>query len=220
MASQRDKAVRSRELHVPGTPLALANAWDVASARVVAATGAPAVATTSAGVAWAFGAPDGDQLDRAEALALIRRVADAVDVPLTVDIEGGFGATPDEVAETVAAVIENGAVGVNIEDGDRDPAEFTERVAAARRAADQAGIPLYINARTDVYFRDIGEPETRLGETLARAARYLEAGASGIFVPFAIDPETVASLTTGIAAPVNILARSGAPSSPPSAWPA
>jgi 2-methylisocitrate lyase-like PEP mutase family enzyme len=213
MTTQRDKAVRFRELHVPGTPLVLANAWDVASARVVAATGAPAIATTSAGVAWALGAPDGDRLDRGEALDLIRRVVAAVgDVPLTVDIEGGFGATPDDVAETIAAVIEIGAVGVNIEDGHRDPAQFAERIAAARRAADRAGVPLYINARTDVYFKKIGEPAGRLGETLTRAARYLEAGASGIFVPFADDPETVAALTKGIAAPVNILGRAGAPS--------
>ncbi|WP_369182017.1 isocitrate lyase/phosphoenolpyruvate mutase family protein [Streptomyces sp. Y1] len=212
MASQRDKAVRFRELHVPGSPLVLANVWDVAGARVVAATGAPAVATTSAGVAWALGAPDGDRLDRADALALIRRVARALDVPVTVDVEGGFGATPGEVAHTVEAVIEAGAVGINIEDGDRHPADFAERLAAARHAADRAAVPLYINARTDVYFKGIGEPEGRLDETLARAARYLEAGASGIFVPFATTPDDVASLTRGIAAPVNVLAAAGAPS--------
>ncbi|HET9168367.1 MAG TPA: isocitrate lyase/phosphoenolpyruvate mutase family protein [Actinospica sp.] len=215
MTSQRDKAVRFGALHVPGNPLALANCWDVASARVVAGTGAPAIATTSAGVAWSLGSPDGDRLERAEALQLIRRVADAVgDVPLTVDIEGGFGETPEDVAETVAEVIELGVVGVNIEDGDRDPAAFAERIAAARGAADRADIPLYVNARIDVYFKHIGEPETRLDETLARAERYLEAGASGIFVPFAGGPDTIAALTKAIAAPVNILASPGVPTVP------
>lgn len=211
MTSQHDLAVRFRELHVPGTPLALANAWDAASARVVAATGAPAVATTSAGVAWGLGAADGDRLDRDSAIELIRRVAGAVEVPVSADIESGFAADPDGVAATVAAVLQAGAVGINIEDGIRDPAEHAERIAAARRAADAAGIPLYINARTDVFLFGLGAPETRLAETLARAERYLEAGASGVFVPGVAAPETIAVLAKDIPAPVNILVGPGAP---------
>lgn len=211
MTSQHDLAVRFRDLHIPGTPLALANAWDAASARVVAATGAPAVATTSAGVAWGLGAADGDKLDRDSALELIRRVAGAVAVPVSADIESGFAAAPDGVADTVAAVIAAGAVGVNIEDGVREPAEHAERIAAARRAADAAGIPLYINARTDVFLFGLGAPENRLAETLARAERYLEAGATGIFVPGVGDPETIATLAKDIPAPLNILVGPGAP---------
>ncbi|NUP52199.1 MAG: isocitrate lyase/phosphoenolpyruvate mutase family protein, partial [Catenulispora sp.] len=183
-----------------------------ASARVVAATGAPAVATTSAGVAWGLGAAaDGDRLDRDAAIALIRRVAGAVEVPVSADIESGFAADPDGVAATVAAVLEAGAVGINIEDGVRDPAEHAERIAAARRAADAAGIPLYINARTDVFLFGLGAPETRLAETLARAERYVRAGASGVFVPGVADPETIAVLAKDIPAPVNILVGPGSP---------
>ncbi|NUR59150.1 MAG: isocitrate lyase/phosphoenolpyruvate mutase family protein [Catenulispora sp.] len=211
MTSQHDLAVRFRDLHIPGTPLALANAWDAASARVVAATGAPAVATTSAGVAWGLGAADGDKLDRESAIELVRRVARAVEVPVSADIESGFAAEPDGVADTVAAVIAAGAVGINIEDGIREPAEHAERIAAARRAAEAAGIPLFINARTDVFLFGLGAPETRLTETLARAERYLEAGASGIFVPGLAQPETIAALAKDIPAPLNILVGPGAP---------
>ncbi|GAA1955323.1 isocitrate lyase/phosphoenolpyruvate mutase family protein [Catenulispora subtropica] len=215
MTSQHDLAVRFRELHVPGNPLALANAWDAASARVVAATGAPAVATTSAGVAWGLGAADGDKLDRASAVELIRRVVAAVgtfDVPVTADIESGFSADPDGVADTVAEVLTAGAVGINIEDGIREPADHAERIAAARRAGEAVGVPLFINARVDVFLFGLGAPETRLTETLARAERYLEAGADGIFVPGVVAPETIAALVKDIAAPVNILVGPGAPS--------
>ncbi len=206
------KATAFAGLHTPSAPLALANAWDVASARIVEAAGAPAVATTSAGVAWSLGSPDGDALARDRALDLIARVASAVSVPVTADIEGGFGADPAAVGETVTGVLAAGAVGINIEDGSRDPAEQVERLAAARAAADAAGVPLYINARLDTYLRGIGDPATRLDETLSRAAAYLRAGASGIFVPGVIDQDTVAELAKGIDAPVNILLGPGAPS--------
>ncbi|MFG2294813.1 isocitrate lyase/phosphoenolpyruvate mutase family protein [Streptomyces sp. NPDC048603] len=199
-------------LHDPAAPLALANAWDVATARIVQAAGAPAIATTSAGVAWSLGAPDGDVLARDRALDLIRRVVDAVSVPVTADIEGGFGADADAVGETVAGVLDAGAVGINIEDGSRSPAEQAERLAAARAAADSAGVPLYVNARIDTYLRGYGaEGPARLDETLARAARYLEAGASGVFVPGVHDPATVAELAKGVPAPLNVLAGPGAP---------
>ncbi|MEU5151682.1 isocitrate lyase/PEP mutase family protein [Streptomyces yangpuensis] len=205
------KATAFTALHTPTAPLALANAWDVASARIVEATGAPAVATTSAGVAWSLGSPDGDALARDRALDLIARVAAAVSVPVTADIEGGFGADPDAVGETVTGVIAAGAVGINIEDGTRDPAEQTERLAAARAAADAAGVPLYINARVDTYLKGLGEPEARLDETLARAAAYVRAGATGVFVPGVLDPAVVAELAKGIDAPLNILLGPDAP---------
>jgi 2-methylisocitrate lyase-like PEP mutase family enzyme len=169
------------------------------------------VATTSAGVAWGLGAADGGRLDRERAVALIRRVVDTVSVPVTADVEDGLGDDADAVAESVAQVIAAGAVGINIEDGPRDPAELVARIAAARRAADAAGIPLFINARVDVFLFRLGAEEDRLGETLARAERYLAAGASGIFVPGVTAPETISALAGGIDAPLNVMAGPGAP---------
>ncbi|MFE0581783.1 isocitrate lyase/phosphoenolpyruvate mutase family protein [Streptomyces sp. NPDC058874] len=205
------KATAFTALHTPTAPLALANAWDVASARIVEATGAAAVATTSAGVAWSLGSPDGDALARDRALDLIARVSAAVSLPVTADIEGGFGADPAAVGETVTGVIAAGAVGINIEDGTRAPAEYAERLAAARAAADAAGVPLYINARIDTYLKGLGDPASRLDETLARAASYLRAGATGIFVPGVLDPAVVAELAKGIDAPLNVLLGPDAP---------
>jgi 2-methylisocitrate lyase-like PEP mutase family enzyme len=211
----RDKAELLRSLHVPGRPLLLANAWDVASAAVGVAAGAPAIATTSAGLAWSLGAADGDRIDRDVALAAVARIAAAVDVPVTADVERGFGADAAGVADTVRGVLSAGAVGVNLEDsvagGLRPVAEAAERVAAARAAADEAGVPLYLNARTDVFLRGIGAPDERVDLTLERAAAYLDAGASGIFVPGLADLTTIATLTKGIAAPVNVLAGFGSP---------
>ncbi len=199
----------------------LANAWDVASAVVVESTGAPAVATTSAGVAWSLGVPDGDLLGRERALQLIARVARAVSVPVTADIESGFGDDAAGVAETVRGVLRGGAVGVNIEDVSptdeaalRPVPEQVERLAAARGAADAAGVALFLNARVDVFLREVGDPESRLAETLARAAAYLEAGADGIFVPGVVDPATLEKLVGAIPAPLNVLVGPGAPPVP------
>lgn len=224
MTTQHELAVRFRSLHDPAAPLALANAWDAASALIVAASGAAAIATSSAGVAWSLGAADGNRVDRDEALALLARITGAVaglGLPVTADIESGFGATPDEVADTIARVLAVGAVGVNIEDADPEPGpdrplrpvgEQAQRLAAARAAADRAGIPLYLNARVDVFLRSAGEPSRRTAETLARARAYLEAGASGVFVPGVADPALIGELAAGIDAPLNILAGPGAPS--------
>lgn len=199
-----------RSLHVPGTPLVLVNAWDAASARIAEAAGSTAVATTSAGVAWSLGAPDGDVLDRDQAVELIKRIVKAVSVPVTADIEGGFGTTPAEVGETITAVIAAGAVGVNIEDGDRDAQTTAARLAAARAAADASGVPLFINARIDTYLRGFGG----IAETLDRAAAYIAAGADGIFVPGVADPALIKELAASINAPLNILAGPGSPSIP------
>lgn len=196
----------------PLRPLALANAWDTASARVVEAAGAPAIATTSAGVSWALGSPDGGSLTRERALEVIARIADAVTVPVTADIEDGYGEDASAVAETVAGVIEAGAVGVNIEDGTRTPAELAARLAAARRTAERAGADLFLNARIDTYLLGLGAPETRLEETLTRARLYVEAGADGIFVPGVTDPAILEALAGDIPVPLNVMAGPGAPS--------
>ena len=204
-----------RALHVPGRPLLLANAWDVASARIVAAAGAAAIATTSAGVAWSLGYADGDRLDRDTALDPVRRIAAAVDLPVTADIEGGYAETPEGVAETIRAVVDTGAAGINFEDCRYDQPsallsieQQTERIAAVRETA---GADLFVNLRTDVYLRAVGAESDRLDETLRRAAAYLKAGADGIFVPGVTDPATVRELVAGIDAPVNILVGPGAP---------
>jgi 2-methylisocitrate lyase-like PEP mutase family enzyme len=214
-----DRARQFHSLHTAVNPLRLANAWDVASARVIEAIGATAIATTSAGVAWSLGAPDGDELERDRALDLIARVVAAVGVPVTADIESGFGTSPEAVAVTVAGVLDAGAVGVNVEDSLRagptplrPVQDQAERLAAARGAADEVGVELFINARVDTFLR-ISDPTERLDETFARAEIYLAAGADGIFVPGVTDPTTVAALVDGIAAPLNILAGPGSPDS-------
>ncbi|QMU67693.1 isocitrate lyase/phosphoenolpyruvate mutase family protein [Streptacidiphilus sp. P02-A3a] len=221
-AAQQDKALLFHSLHTSAAPLALANVWDVAGARLVQQAGAPAIATTSAGVAWGLGAADGGGLGREDALALLARVVAAVEVPVTADIETGFGATPAEVAETIRGVLATGAVGVNLEDGLaageqtedsplRPVAEQAERLAAARAAADAAGISLFVNARVDTYLYDAGEPETRLQDTLTRAAAYLAAGADGIFVPGLSDPLVIAALAEVVTGPLNVSGRPGLP---------
>ncbi|MFU8876408.1 isocitrate lyase/PEP mutase family protein [Micromonospora sp. SL4-19] len=214
MNDNQTRALHFRSLHVPGEPLVLVNAWDAASARIVAAAGARAVATTSAGVAWSLGAPDGDALGRDAAVDLVRRVVAAVPLPVTADIESGYGDTADEVAATVAAVVAAGAVGVNVEDARHDGAaplrevgEQCDRLAAVRSAADRAGIPLFVNARVDTFLRGSGD----VAETAARARAYLAAGADGVFVPGTVDLRTVAALVEAIPGPLNVLAGPGAP---------
>ena len=214
MDDQQTRAQRFRDLHRPGDPLILVNAWDALSARIVAAAGARAVATTSAGVAWSRGAPDGDVLARDTAVDVIRRVTEAVRVPVTADIESGYGDSPGEVAETITAVLAAGAVGVNVEDSRHDGGdplrpvdEQVARLAAVRTAADRAGIPLYVNARVDTYLRGAKD----FDGTVARALAYLDAGASGIFVPGVVDADTVGALAAAIPAPLNILVGPGAP---------
>lgn len=211
-------AERFHALHHAAAPLLLANAWDVASAVVVESAGASAIATTSAGVAWSLGCADGERLGRERAVELVDRVVRAVELPVTVDIEGGFGDDDAGVAETVRGVVGCGAVGINIEDvsppGEsalRTTSDQVSRLTAARAAADAAGVRLFINARVDTYLRGVGEPSTRLEETVARAEAYLAAGADGIFVPGLIDLATLAALVARIPAPLNVLVGPGAP---------
>jgi 2-methylisocitrate lyase-like PEP mutase family enzyme len=192
--------------------LTLPNAWDAASAAVIEHAGAAAIATTSAGVAWSLGAPDGDQLPRDLAVEAIARITAVVGVPVTADIEGGFAVEPAGVAETIRLVIEAGAVGVNLEDGDHSgaapllPVEVhAARIAAAREGADATGVRLFLNARTDVYLRGVDN----LPETLARAQAYLAAGADGVFVPGVGDADTITTLVQEIDAPLNIMAGPG-----------
>lgn len=210
----RDRALAFRALHVPGRPLVLPNAWDAASARLVEDAGAAAVATTSAGLAWALGVADGDRLDLDRSMAAVARITSTVTVPVSADIESGFAKDPAGVADTVRAVLAAGAVGVNIEDalygGEgvlRPVAEQAERIAAAREAADAEGVPLFVNARIDTFLRGAGGVDA----TLERAAAFRAAGADGIFVPGAVEPGTVKELADGIDGPLNVLVGPGAP---------
>lgn len=203
MATLHDKALRFRSLHVPGDPVVLPNAWDVASAALVARAGAKAVATTSAGVAWSLGSPDGGHLEREAALAAVARIAGAVDVPVTADVESGFAQDPAGVAETVRGVLAAGAVGVNLEDSLRPVSEQVARLAAARAAADEAGVPLYLNARIDTHrLPQLGDAAW-LAETVARARAYVAAGADGVFVLGPLDAATVRAVADAVPAPLN-----------------
>lgn len=195
-----------RELH--HGLLRLPNAWDVASALIIERAGATAIATTSAGLAWSLGAADGNHLARDRALDAVARIAAAVDVPVTADIESGFAADADGVAETVRGVVAAGAVGINIEDSGVPPlrpiAEQCERLAAARQGG---GADLFINARVDTFLFGVAGIE----ETLERAAAYLDSGADGIFVPGVADSATIRILVTEIPAPLNVMAGPASP---------
>jgi 2-methylisocitrate lyase-like PEP mutase family enzyme len=213
--SQRRQAALFRRLHT-GRVLVLPNAWDVASARLVEGAGAAAVATTSAGVSWSLGAADGNQLPRELAVDLVARIVNAVGVPVSADIETGYGADDEELAVTIRAVLAAGAVGVNLEDSGGAPlrpiAAQGERIAVTRDVATAAEVPLFINARIDTYLLGAGDPADRLPETVRRAEAYLGAGADGVFVPGVIDPATIRQLVSAIAAPLNVMAGPGAPS--------
>jgi 2-methylisocitrate lyase-like PEP mutase family enzyme len=187
------RAERLRDLHTPGDPLLLLNVWDAASARAVAAAGLPAVATTSSGVARALGYDDGEHAPVDEMLAGVARIAAAVDVPVTADLEAGYGLAPDELVERLLAA---GAVGLNLEDSDhaagggtlRDPAEQAAYLGAVKDAAERAGVDVVLNARVDVHLRAHGPAEDRLETALARARRYAEAGADCVY-PIALGDE-------------------------------
>lgn len=214
-----DRATTLLELHRPGDPLVLVNAWDAGSARVVAAAGAPAIATGSAGVAFALGRPDGERLSRAEMLTVVRGVASAVPLPVTADMEAGYGATPAGVAETIGLVLAAGAVGINLEDVDPEGAHDAlvdldaqvARIRAVRERADHEGVHLVLNARCDVFLARIGAADARLGTAIERANAYLAAGADCAFIPSVTDAPTIAALVAGIQGPVNVLAAPGSP---------
>jgi 2-methylisocitrate lyase-like PEP mutase family enzyme len=219
--TQQERAAAFREMHRGPNILILPNAWDVASARVFEAAGFDAVGTTSAGVAASLGYPDGERVPLNEMFSAVRRISESVMVPVTADLEAGYGVTEGAVAETVRSVIHVGAIGINLEDGTNNPQSpltdltaHAAKVSAARQAAASAGVPIVINARTDVYLLEVGDPRSRLQETVNRANAYLEAGANCIFVPGLGDAKTITMLVREIAGPINILAGRGVPTIP------
>jgi 2-methylisocitrate lyase-like PEP mutase family enzyme len=212
MSSQREKAEELRRLHAAPEPLVLVNAWDAASARVVAAAGARAIATASWSIAAAHGVADGEALAREAMIEAVGVVARAVEFPVTADLERGYG----DARLTVEAALAAGAVGCNLEDSDGagglwPAAEHGAVVAAARAAGDAAGIPLVINARTDVYLTGAVPPDERLFAALERGAAYLDAGADCIFVPGVRDVPTLEALAKEMGGPISVLGGANGP---------
>ena len=207
------KAETLRALHAQSAPLVLPNAWDAATAVLVAEAGFMAVATTSAGVAWALGRPDGQVVSRDDMLNAVARMAAVVSVPVTADLEAGYGAGPEAVALTVRGAAAAGTVGLNIEDGiDHtkgtmfDETLAVERIVAAREAAREIGIPMVINARTDVAF-DRSRPEgEKIAEAVRRGNAYLKAGADCVYPILFQKIEAIRELARDIDGPINVMA--------------
>jgi 2-methylisocitrate lyase-like PEP mutase family enzyme len=215
---QRRLAEGFRARHQTLPLLLLANAWDALSARIVEEAGFDAVATTSGGVNWVLGYPDGESAPWPDVIAATARMARVLRVPLTADIEAGYGGSPAQVTKGVAEIIEAGAVGINLEDGMpnadapiRSIEDAASRIRAARNAARETGIPIVINARIDLYLKRIGDSASRFTETVRRAEAYVAAGADCIY-PFAVtDAETIGRLAKAIPAPINIVGHVGTP---------
>ena len=221
MAQEQAKAAALRVLHTGKQILLLPNAWDVASARIIEESGFKAVATSSAGVAFSLGYPDGQVIPRDEMLAAIARIVNAVKVPVTADVESGYGKTPEDAARTARAVLDAGAVGMNLEDAVADSSAALvdlplqlEKIRAVREMGSRLRIPLVLNARTDVYLLQIGDPAKRYDETVHRLSAFRDAGADCVFVPGVRDAPTIGRLVADLKCPVNILAGPGSPSVP------
>lgn len=217
--TQANKAEKLRELHRGPKILVLPNAWDAVSARVLEEAGFPAIATTSAGVANVLGYPDGQRISRKEMLGMVARIAGAVKVPVTADMEAGYGLTPGEMAQTVEDLVAAGAVGLNLEDvtGDDERSHVelglqVEKIRAVREAAQKLGVPVVVNARTDIYLLPIGEESTRFERTAERLSAYRAAGADCGFAPGMWDGETIGQMVRAVNAPLNILLLPGCPS--------
>lgn len=198
----RKLAQRFRELHRSESPLVLPNAWDAVSARLIEEAGAKAIATTSAGIAVSHGYPDGNSVPRALAIRAVQEITRVVRVPVSADIEAGYGADPESVRETATAMLDAGAVGLNLEDGESDPTLLCEKIAKLR----ELGPDLFINARTDVYLLGLPNP---VEESVARARAYVDAGADGIFVPGLADPESIQRVAKSVDAPLNVMVVPG-----------
>jgi 2-methylisocitrate lyase-like PEP mutase family enzyme len=218
MRIQAQKAELFRRLHHGPRMLLLPNAWDVASARILEECGHPAVATTSAGIAYSLGYPDGQRISCGEMLEVVGRIARAVRVPVTADLEAGYGTTSKAIAETVKTAIEAGAIGMNLEDvtGDDESSQVAlslqiEKIHAIHETAASLGVPFVLNARTDIYLMPIGPESTRFERTVERLRAYRGAGADCLFAPGVYDRDTIAKLVKAVDAPLNILASPACP---------
>lgn len=212
-----EKANRLLELHQGPRILALANVWDVVSACIVEQAGFKAIATSSAAVANSLGYADGQHISRDEMLAVVKRIAANVSVPVSADLEAGYGEGPDEMAATARALIEAGAVGLNLEDGIKEASlvpieQHAAKVRRIRETGQALGVHVVINARTDVFLAQIGDAASRFEHAVRRAEAYRDAGADSLFVPGVYDAETIGKLAHAIKGPLNVLAG---PSTPP-----
>jgi 2-methylisocitrate lyase-like PEP mutase family enzyme len=218
-SEQRAKAEAFRAMHSAAEPLLLVNVWDIASARIVEEAGFPALATTSAGIAFARGFPDGQKIHPDRMFSRIAQIAGAVKVPVTADVEAGYGEGPESAFRTTRNVIFGGAVGMNFEDATGDPqrpiADLSlqlERIHAIRETAQKYDVALVLNARTDVYLLQVGDVSQRYDETVWRLAAFRDAGADCGFAPGLRDANTIGRLVADLNCPVNVLAVPGAPS--------
>src|SRR5579859_576707 len=217
--TQAEKAEKLRKLHHGPKILALPNACDAVSARILEKLGYPTIATSSAAVAFALGYPDGQRISRNEMLAGVERIASAVRVPVSADTESGYGKTPKEIADFTKALVASGAVGLNFEDitGDDESTHVelglqVKKIRAIRDTSAALGVSLVINARTDVYLMPIGPEATRFERTVERLRAYRDAGADCLFAPGVSDRETIAKLVKALGAPLNILVSQNCPS--------
>ncbi|MFZ0731832.1 MAG: isocitrate lyase/phosphoenolpyruvate mutase family protein [Candidatus Sulfotelmatobacter sp.] len=218
-SEQAKKAEAFLAMHKAGPVVLLANVWDVASARIVEEAGFPALATTSAGIAFSQGFPDGQKIPVGRMISVIAAIAAAVKVPVTADVEAGYGQKPEDAARTARLVIEAGAIGMNFEDATGEPDHpltelflQLERIRAIREVAQKAGMKLVLNARTDVYLLQLGDPAKRYDEALRRLQAFRDAGADCVFLPGLRDAETIRRIVADLRSPVNILAVPGSPS--------
>lgn len=211
--TQSAKAEQFAALHVPGDPLVLFNIWDAGSARAIADAGASAIATGSWSVAAAQGYRDGEKLPLELLLDIATRIAGATDLPVTIDFEGGYARAPEQLADHTRRLLATGAIGINFEDqivggdGLYDAAEQQSRITAIRKAADEARVPLFINARTDLFLKqkDTSKHAGLVELAIERAAHYAAAGASGFFVPGLADPGLIARICEAVSLPVNVM---------------
>ncbi|HYA17387.1 MAG TPA: isocitrate lyase/phosphoenolpyruvate mutase family protein [Bryobacteraceae bacterium] len=209
---QKAKAELLRKLHGGPEVLVLPNAWDAISARIVEDAGFPAVATTSAGLAAVLGYPDGQRIPQPEMLFLVRKMAKAVEIPVTADVEAGYA----DAVQTALDLIACGAVGMNLEDmvgGQLIPLEAqVETIRAIRTVATAEGVPMVINARTDIFLAEHGDAGTRFDRAVERLNAFRAAGADCLFAPGVTDAGTIGRLAKAVTGPLNILASAGSPS--------
>lgn len=216
--SQREKAEAFRALHHGPRLLVLPNAWDVPSARVFEDAGFPAVASSSAAVAASLGYPDGERIPLDELLSVVRKIAGAVSIPLSVDLEAGFGTTPKRLSGTIRGVVRAGAVGLNLEDSLPPDGETlrsadaqAERLRTIRKTADSLGVPLVLNARTDAFVVGSAPTKEKFDEAVRRARVYEETGADVLYPMGLADPGSIEAFVQAVRLPVNVLARRGIP---------
>ena len=216
--NQTEKARRFAELHVKGAPLVLFNAWDAGSAKFIVAAGAKAIATSSWSVAEAQGYPDGEAIPIKLAEQIVARIAATIDVPVSVDFEGGYSEDDGELAANVSRLLELGVIGINFEDrvvkgsGLYDIDRQARRLVAIRKAAEQKGVVLFINARTDLFLGQGRDPAQSVGEALDKAKAYAAAGASGFFIPGLANDALIGRICESVTLPVNVMVMNGVPS--------